>query len=610
MIKSLQRGWSRIRGLGQGIAAAKKWMLAYTALILLPASVMLFGYYQRSSQILEEEVSRSMQMTLKQAGINLSYRLNHIQDISNSLFMNRKLYEYLDLSYIINEQIDQSGELMNLLQSVQTKTEIVRARIFVDTANVFGTDRINTFPLENLESSPWHREIIDGGGRIVWTGGYKETYLDLGEQNVISCARMLRNPRHFEQVLGVLMIDVSDKMISEIISELDFPSQIHPYIMDRNGMVIYSEERSLIGTLSPLQQNGQWAGNEEEGITRRTEGKEDRYVVYSTIRPTGWKLVAEVPKAAISRRATALNQFSGVATLIGMTLMFLILAFVLMAFVINMMNRRIKTVLKLIRTEGIDRLEEQRPKEDGDFHLLERSVDYLIHRVKNLMEEAYRSKMLEREAQLKALQAQINPHFLYNALDTINWLALAIKATDISKMIEGLSDYFRLSLNKGKDHVSITDELELARVYLEIQQSRFPASFTFDIEADMDTDRYLIPKLTLQPIVENALLHGIRKAKGKTGRIVIRAEMEADRVRISVKDDGIGMSQEMVDRLLVESRPDQRPDGSGSSYGLYNVNERIKLFAGNASGLEIHSSQGMGTTVTVWLKAVLANKTE
>lgn len=610
MSGSLQRGWSRMKGLGQGIAAARKWMLAYTALILLPASVMLIGYYQRSSQIMEEEVSRSMQLTLKQAGINLSYRMDHIQDISNSLFMNRKLYEYLDLSYIINEQIDQSAELSNLLQSVQTKSEIVRARIFADPSHVYGTDRINIFPLKSLEASPWYRQIMDGGGRIVWTGGYKETYLDLGEQNIISCARMLRNPSRFEQILGVLMIDVSDNMISEVMTGLDFPSQTHPYLIDPNGTIIYSAERSLIGTASPLRQGEQWTGDEKEGIARRTEGKEELYVVYSTVGSTGWRLVAEVPKTALSRRTNMFNQFSGIAALIGMTLMFLILAFMLMAFVIKEMNRRIRTVLKLIRTEGIDRLEGQLPVETGDFHLLERSVHYLIHRMKNLMEEAYRSKMLEREAQLKALQAQINPHFLYNALDTINWLALARKATDISRMIEGLSDYFRLSLNKGKDNVSVTDELELAKVYLEIQQNRFPSTFTFAIEAEMDTDRYLIPKLTLQPIVENALLHGIRKTKEKRGAITIRTRLEEDELLLIVTDDGIGMSRELVDRLLIESPPDQRADGSGSSYGLFNVNERIRLFAGNASGLEIRSSEGQGTTVTVRLKPVLAGKTE
>ncbi|MDF2922803.1 MAG: hypothetical protein K0R57_1717 [Paenibacillaceae bacterium] len=607
---SLPRAWSRLKDLGQGIMAARKWMLAYVVLILLPASIMLFGYYQRSSEILEEEVSRTMQMTLKQAAINLSYRINHVQEISDSLFMNRKLYESLDLSYIINEQLDQSEDLLNLLVSVQTRTEIVRARIFADTSSVFGTDQLNIFPLENLKPSPWYPKIMEAGGRLVWTGNYTETYLDLGKQNVLSCARMLRNPRHYEQIFGVLMIDVSEKLISDIISELDFPSQIHPYMLDRNGIVIYSEDRSAIGLESPIEQKGQqWVGDKDEGIIQGSEGKEDMYVVYSTIRSTGWKLVAEIPKGAISPRAAALNQVSSIATLIGMSVMFLILAFVLMAFVIKGMNNRIKTVMKMLRTEGIDRLEEQRARNDGDFHLLERSVDYLIHRVRNLMEEAYRSKMLEREAQLRALQAQINPHFLYNALDTINWLALALKATDISRMIEGLSDYFRLSLNKGKDNVSVTDELDLAKVYLEIQQNRFPSSFTFTIEAELDTDRYLIPKLTLQPIVENALLHGIRKSKGKSGLIAISAKLDKEDVAISVTDDGIGMNAELVGKLLTEARPDQREDGSGSSYGLYNVNERIKLFAGNAYGLEIRSAEGRGTTVTVRLKAVQVNKT-
>lgn len=229
--------------------------------------------------------------------------------------------------------------------------------------------------------------------------------------------------------------------------------------------------------------------------------------------------------------------------------------------------------------------------------------------MKDLMEEAYRSKMLEREAELRALQAQINPHFLYNTLDTINWLAISRDADDISHMIESLSDYFRLSLNKGKDHVCITDEMELARVYLEIQQNRFPSTFKFVIEADPEANGCIIPKLTLQPIVENALLHGIRKNKSKTGTICIRAERCGDELEITVKDDGIGMEEQLASSLLSESRPLLRAEGSGSSYGLYNVNERIKLLAGYEYGLAVRSRPGEGTVVTVRLKAVQEKQT-
>ncbi|MNI77461.1 Sensor histidine kinase YpdA [compost metagenome] len=139
----------------------------------------------------------------------------------------------------------------------------------------------------------------------------------------------------------------------------------------------------------------------------------------------------------------------------------------------------------------------------------------------------------------------------------------------------------------------------MAKVYLDIQQTRFPKSFEFHIEAEAGLDVYEMPKLTLQPIVENALLHGIRKSKGKAGKIWIRAAMEGDELVLSVTDDGIGMQQELVDTLLTEPQPAMRSDGSGSSYGLYNVNERIKLFAGEQYGLTIESRLGEGTMVVV-----------
>ncbi|TXK78379.1 sensor histidine kinase [Paenibacillus sp. N3.4] len=603
-----QGGWSLVKDLGRGIVAARKWILAYVVLLLIPSSIMLYTYYQRSSQILEEEVSQTMQQTLKQAGINLSYRMDHVRDISNSLFMNLKLYENLERSDRISEQIHQSQELLNLLESAQTNSDIVRARLFTEPTKVYGADRINLFPLESLKKRSWYQPIIDAGGGIVWTWDYRESFLDKGEQYIISCARMLRNPAHYDETMGVLMIDVSEKTITDVISELDFPSRTYSYIVDRSGTVIYSADRSLIGTKLVSSHEAETIGNSDEGIFKRTEGNEDLYVLYSAIHPTGWKLVVEVPKVEISRRTAALNQFSSIATLIGMTVMFLVLVFVLLAIIVQGMNRRVKTVLKMIRTEGIERLEERRFGSDGDFHLLERNVDHLIHRVKNLMEEVYQTKVMEREAQLRALQAQINPHFLYNTLDTINWLAVAREADDISQMVQGLSDYFRLSLNKGKDYVTVSDELDLAKVYLEIQQNRFPSSFTFIIEASLDTDRYMTPKLILQPIVENALLHGIRKRRGKIGTISIRVLLEDEDLLLLVTDDGIGMEEDLAVKLLTVPRPEAHADGSGSSYGLYNVNERIRLFAGSTYGLTIRSRPGEGTTVLVRLKAILMDE--
>ncbi|OAS14931.1 hypothetical protein A8708_05205 [Paenibacillus oryzisoli] len=582
----------------EGVVAVRRWMLVYGLLIFLPACIMLFVYYEQSSRILQEEVTQTMQQTLKQAGINLNSRLNYVQNSSHTIFKNHKLYENLDPANPIIERIAQSKELRNLLESVQTAPDIVRARVFTDRANLYGFDLLNLFPLDNFNERPWHEEILNAGGSIVWTGIYEENYLDSGPVRILSCARILRHPRNFERTLGVLVLDVPERMVTEVISELDFPAQSRVYIVDRNGTIIYNTEESLIGTKAKL------ASDVSGEIRERTENGIRLFEMHAPIRTADWQLVLDVPKAGLTQRATTLSQWSGIATIAGMTVMFLILVFILMAFIINGMNRRIQSVFKTIRTEGVEGLDEARTTAGSDFNLLERVVDHLVNRVKDLMEEAYRSKMLEREAELRALQAQINPHFLYNTLDTINWLAISRDADDISHMIESLSDYFRLSLNKGKDHVSVVDELELAKVYLEIQQSRFPSTFEFMIEVDSEASKCVIPKLTLQPIVENALLHGIRKNKNKIGIISICAEVSGDELQITIKDNGIGMDEQLTASLLSTSQPSRHAEGSGSSYGLYNVNERIKLMAGYDYGLSIHSRLGEGTRVIVRLKAM------
>ncbi|MDF2925362.1 MAG: hypothetical protein K0R57_4276 [Paenibacillaceae bacterium] len=618
MRRTLQLGWNYLKGLGQGIFAAKKWLIAYVLLILVPISIMLASYYQRSSDTLQQEVTRTMQQTLKQAGMNLTYKLEHIRDISNSVFMNNSLYDNLEVQETITGQLEQLTKLRNLADTVQTNSVIFRFRIFVDPSRIYARDNINMYPLSDLQRRPWQQEIMDAGGGMVWTGVYEEHYYDNGPQKVFSVARVLRNPIRYDEILGVLMLDMSEKLIGEIMEGINFSATYAPYLIDRNGNLIYK-----LGQSGPTPINGQQPGAVQEvipedvltnvlpasdGIYKRNDGKENVYVMFVTVGTSGWKLLAEVSQSEISHTAVSQNQFTSIATVVGITVMFMVLVFVLLTFTIQGMTGRIQVVLKMIRKEGIGWLEEGRRVPEGDFHLLERSVDQLIRRVNNLMEETYKAKVLEREAQLRALQAQINPHFLYNALDMINWTAIAHNAEDTSQMIEALAQYFRLSLNKGKDNVSISDELNLAKVYLEIQQNRFPSTFTFSIEADPGLELYIIPKLTLQPLVENALLHGIRKARDKRGTIRIAARLEKEDLVLTVSDDGCGMEEATARELLLMPRPAVRPDGSGSSYGLYNVNERIRFFAGEQYGLSIETELNHGTTITVRLKAVTSDQ--
>lgn len=600
MRRLLQRSAATIRRLARRFGMPRRWLLAYTLLIVLPASILLYAYYLRSASILEEEVSDSMLQTVKQAGINLSYRLGHIQDISNSAFMNPKLYQYLqdeEGSQSIGKQLEVLKDLRQLVETVQTNTDVFRLRLFVKNTKLFAEERINFFPLDSLQDWPLYNKVLEAHGAVVWTGIYKQTYIDWGDVHILSSARVLHNPNRYDQVSGVLIVDVAEKTVMDILSDLNLTKQNNIYLVDSGGKIVAHADKALIGKLMPENLHAAVAqGNDGKGKIQ-VNGKNE-YVVYSTMNPTGWKVVAQVPTSEISERVK-LNQITSIATLLGVFALFLVLVFALLALIVRGMNRRVQQVIRVIRKEGIERLDELHPMPDGDFMMLERSVDVLILRVRSLMEQTYKAQVLEREAQLRALQAQINPHFLYNTLDTINWIAIGHGMTDISQMIDSLAKYFRLSLNKGRDMMSVADELNLAQVYLDIQKSRFLNTFDYWIEPDPDVLSFIVPKLTLQPIVENALLHGIRKMKQKQGTIRVTAHREGDELVLIVADDGIGMEEEQAQRLLIEPPQETRTDGVGSSYGLYNVNERVKLYAGESSGLSIVSKPGEGTTVTV-----------
>jgi two-component system sensor histidine kinase YesM len=589
----------------------RPWLLAYLLLIVVPAAVFLYGYYERSASILKSEVMRTMQQALKQAGSNLSYRLEHIQNISNAAFMNTNLHSYLSVGaddQSIAIQLKVIKDLRYLVDTVQSNSDVFHVRLFVDKSKLYAEERINFFTLDSLQERPWFPAIIEGNGGIVWTGVYKESFLGERDATIFSAARMLRDPEYYDKVSGVLMIDVEEKLVSDILSALQFSPGTQVYLVDANGSIVFHPDRSLIGTpvdrsvFDVLKQG-------DEGIRTVELDSENNNVMYTTLNPTGWKLVAQGTESQLSPRSVKLTQRSEWTSLIEYVALFLVLPFVLLAIIVRGMNRRVNHVITVIRKEGTDSLNDL-PTASGDFHMLERSVDHLIIRVRTLVEEKYKAQLHEREAQLQALQAQINPHFLYNTLDTINWIAIGKGATDISQMIDSLAKYFRLSLNKGQSIVSVEDELRLAQVYLEIQQSRFLDTFDFKLEIQEGLDAYRMPKLILQPIVENALLHGIRKAKDRRGLIVISAKEEKGDLLFAVSDNGIGMEESLASRLLTEAPSESINRGSsdsGSSYGLFNVNERIKLYSGDDYGVGINSRLDVGTTVTIRLKAELSD---
>ena len=237
----------------------------------------------------------------------------------------------------------------------------------------------------------------------------------------------------------------------------------------------------------------------------------------------------------------------------------------------------------------------------AEVSVLSDSLNTMIDKIDELLEQVKKEQIRLRKAEFELLQSQINPHFLYNTLDAIVWLAEAGEQKKVVSMVGSLSDFFRTSLNQGKDIITIKEELQHSRSYLEIQQMRYQDILNYEIYVPEELHRYLIPKITIQPLVENALYHGIKNKRG-LGRIVISGRKEEDFLILQIEDNGIGMRKERLDQ--VKEGMNQKIPTEKDIYGLYNVNERIRLNFGEKYGISIESTYGEGTVVSVILPYV------
>ena len=285
-------------------------------------------------------------------------------------------------------------------------------------------------------------------------------------------------------------------------------------------------------------------------------------------------------------------------SLLGMGIV-LILVIILSYYIPRSITMPITRISKVTDQVAKGNLSVRAAAESGaEARMLSDSLNAMIDKINELLDQVTTEQVRLRKAEFELLQAQINPHFLYNTLDTIVWLAEAGDQKRVVSMVGNLSDFFRTSLNQGKDIISIREELAHVRSYLEIQQVRYQDILRYEITVPEDLYEYKIPKITIQPLVENALYHGIKNKRGQ-GTITVTGKRNENGFVLYVRDNGIGMTQE---RLKEVRAGIQKLSYTGKEiYGLYNVNERIRLNFGETYGISIESTYGEGTCVSISL---------
>ena len=285
-------------------------------------------------------------------------------------------------------------------------------------------------------------------------------------------------------------------------------------------------------------------------------------------------------------------------SLLGMGIV-LILVIILSYYIPRSITMPITRISRVTDQVAKGNLSVRAAAESGaEARMLSDSLNAMIDKINELLDQVTTEQIRLRKAEFELLQAQINPHFLYNTLDTIVWLAEAGDQKRVVSMVGNLSDFFRTSLNQGKDIISIREELAHVRSYLEIQQVRYQDILHYEITVPEDLYEYKIPKITIQPLVENALYHGIKNKRGQ-GTITVTGKRNENGFVLYVRDNGIGMTQERLNEVRAGI---QKLSYTGKEiYGLYNVNERIRLNFGETYGISIESTYGEGTCVSISL---------
>lgn len=384
----------------------------------------------------------------------------------------------------------------------------------------------------------------------------------------------------------IIALDFRFSSIASYIDKVGIGGHGYCYVMDQNGEIVYHPQQQLL--FLGLKDEPAPGADLSDGT--RTLGGNDTICSVKTLENGRWKIVgvsylSELVRGEVRNVAAAVLG-------IALAVVVIILAFIyLYSKKVTDPVRELCAAMEEFEKNAAD-FEYSRSFQIREIDLLSQSFSHMVGRIKLLMEQIKNEEISLRKTELKALQAQINPHFLYNTLDSIQWMCEQGKMQDAVKMVGALAKLFRISINRGYEFVTVEDELNHAKSYLIIQSYRYKNQFSYRFEVEGQVLQYLCNKVTLQPIIENAIYHGIGRMVDE-GELVITAREDGTDIVFSVQDNGVGMTEEQCCNIL-------RKDAPGSSgIGLKNVNDRLKIYFGEPYGITIHSVPDEGTTVFV-----------
>lgn len=578
----IRMNWNGMKKKFKNFSLKKKLLVFYSVLFVLPLLLISILIYQEVSQSMMEKIQYSAEQSYEQAKSYLEYKMLMLIQRTDVVVVNSTLTDMIQERTAketdIHQQMEQKEYIRSYLQGVEGNTQNIRIKVYVPDEFVYSADGDYIFPLTQADESTWYQK--KGKQKIYFAPGIylEEKYRD----RHIALVRDVWDRSDYQMRNGVLRMDIEIKELEDILRNATPTEHAVTYLINEEGIIVAASSQEKLAAI----------GVPEEFDLRESRFHDKKvYYMRDRIRNTDWEMITIIPKN---------DMISGIAKLqtmvAGMMVLFGVLTIAGGAAIISWIVRRISHLvdsINQVKEGNLDvRLENDSMDEIG---VLYDNYNEMIERTSDLMDEQYRMGISLKSAELKALQSQINPHFLYNTLDTVNWLAYAGRTEEIHKAVVSLSKYYRLILNKGQDTLTLEEELRHVEYYMKIQDIRFPDKLTYEVDVKEEIKSSIVPKIILQPLVENAISHGIWEKKSKQGTIRVLGYEENDQtVCIKVMDDGVGMDADTLSKVMTGSI-----QTSGSSYGVKNVHARLQLMFGEEYGLSYESKEGEGTCVTI-----------
>ena len=569
-----------------------QFMISLSFTVVAMAGMVFLGMalYLRFTSATETMLKEENRRVIDQVNMNLDVYLRNMMRVSDSMY-----YRVIKNSDLAVDPIDKS---MNLLY--ETNRDLLISIVVLDENG----ELVGVSPVSKLkktarpEDQEWFTRAMNKIENLHFSSPHVQNLFedpDFRYRWVISLSRAVEltsngNVRH-----GVLLVDMNFSGIEQLFKDVSLGGRGYIYLTDSEGEIIYHPRQQLLFS-NLIKENNLDAVRYEDGSHVEKFQGEERVVTIKTVGYTGWKIIGVTPMSDMTSDYYHIRMF---AVFILSFLMFL------MVYANLYLSSRIADPIKTLE-RSVKELEKGDLNVEiaigGSYEIqhLGKTIRSMVAQMRNLMDDIVAEQESKRKSELDALQSQINPHFLYNTLDSIIWMIENERYPEAISMVTALARLFRISLSKGRNIIPVSDELEHARNYLTIQMVRYKNKFQVDISAEPETLRLSTIKLIIQPLLENAIHHGMECMDGD-GEISVRAYLKDGDLYIDVSDNGMGIPAELCETLLTDQ---SRIRSKGSGIGLRNVHERIQLCYGRPYGLTIFSEPDVGTTVRIRLPRV------